>query len=44
LAPGYIGLYQVDAILRPGTPTGDAVPVQLGLGGALSNIVTIAVQ
>jgi uncharacterized protein (TIGR03437 family) len=44
LAPGYSGLYQVDAIILPGTPAGDAVPVQLTIGGVSSNVVTIAVQ
>jgi uncharacterized protein (TIGR03437 family) len=44
LAPGYIGLYQVDAIIQPGTPTGDGVSVQITINGVGSNVVTIAVQ
>jgi uncharacterized protein (TIGR03437 family) len=44
LAPGYVGLYQVNAQVPPGIPAGAAVPVAVSIGGVASNTVTIAVQ
>jgi uncharacterized protein (TIGR03437 family) len=44
LAPGYVGLYQVNIEIPDTVPTGDAVPVTLSIGGAPANTVTIAVQ
>jgi len=44
LAPGYAGLYQVNAIVPPGTPTGNPVSVVLTIGESTSNTVTLAVQ
>jgi minor extracellular serine protease Vpr len=44
LAPGYVGLYQVNIQVPVGVPSGDAVPVTLNIGGVAANIVTIAVQ
>mgnify|MGYP001590268716 FL=1 len=44
LAPGFIGLYQVNARLRPHTPTGDNVPVVLQYGSTSSNVVTLAIR
>jgi uncharacterized protein (TIGR03437 family) len=44
LAPGEVGLYQVNVQLPSGVPPGSAVPVQIAMGSAVSNIVTIAVQ
>lgn len=44
LAPGFLGLYQVNATLPAGAPTGSAVAVSLSIGGATSNTVTIAVE
>jgi uncharacterized protein (TIGR03437 family) len=44
LVPGFVGLYQVNAVVPAGTPAGDAVPVVLSIGGATSNTVTIAVK
>jgi uncharacterized protein (TIGR03437 family) len=44
LAPGFVGLYQVNAQVPANAPTGDAVPVVLTIGAATSNAVTIAVQ
>jgi uncharacterized protein (TIGR03437 family) len=43
LAPGYVGLYQVNARVPVGAPSGPAVPVLISIGGAISNTVTIAV-
>ena len=44
LAPDYVGLYQVNAMLPAVAPAGSAVPVVISIGGAASNTVTIAVQ
>jgi uncharacterized protein (TIGR03437 family) len=44
LAPGFVGLYQVNAQVPTGAPSGNAVPVILNIGGVASNTVTIAVQ
>ena len=43
LAPGFVGLYQVDIEIPQGAPGGNAVPVALSIGGVKSNTVTIAV-
>jgi uncharacterized protein (TIGR03437 family) len=44
LAPGYAGLYQVNAQVPAGAAKGSAVPVTISIGGAGSNAVTVAVQ
>jgi len=44
LAPGFVGLYQVNVPIPGGVQPGDAVPVSLTIGGVSSNTVTIAVQ
>ena len=45
LAPGFVGLYQVDVQIPSNVPTGDAVPLQLGTAeGQASNTVTIAIS
>jgi uncharacterized protein (TIGR03437 family) len=44
LTPGLVGLYQVNAVVPVGTPTGSAVPVFLQVGSATTNSVAIAVQ
>ena len=44
LAPGFVGLYQVNAVVPANVPTGAAIPVVLSAGGVISNTVTIAVQ
>ena len=43
LAPGFVGLYQVNALVPEGVTAGGAVPVAISIGGATSNTVTIAV-
>jgi uncharacterized protein (TIGR03437 family) len=43
LAPGYVGLYQVNVTV-PAAAAGNAVPVVISMGGAMSNTVTIAAQ
>ena len=44
LAPGFVGLYQVNAQVPSGAATGSAVPVVLTINGFASNTVTIAVR
>ena len=44
LAPGFIGLYQVNVRVPADAPSGSAVGVSLRIGGAESNVVTIAVE
>ena len=44
LAPSFVGLYQVNARIPDGAPTGDAVSVVLSIGGTTSNTVTIAIE
>lgn len=44
LAPGFVGLYQVNVTIPPGTAPGSFVPVQLTINGRASNNVTVAVR
>ncbi len=44
LAPGFVGLYQVNVRIAAATPAGDAVTLQIQIGGQSSNMATIAVQ
>jgi uncharacterized protein (TIGR03437 family) len=44
LAPGFVGLYQVNAQVPDTVVPGDAVPLTLSIGGAVSNTVTIAIR
>jgi uncharacterized protein (TIGR03437 family) len=44
LAPSFVGLYQVNAQVPDTVVPGDAVPVTLSIGGAVSNSVTIAIR
>jgi uncharacterized protein (TIGR03437 family) len=44
LAPGAMGLYQVNVQVPQGASVGDAVRLTLSVGGVASNSVTIAVQ
>jgi uncharacterized protein (TIGR03437 family) len=44
LAPGYVGLYQVNALVPAGVASGSAVPLTITVGGVTSNTVTIPVQ
>ena len=44
LAPGFVGLYQINVQVPQNAPTGDAVQLMINIGGATSNTVTIAVQ
>jgi uncharacterized protein (TIGR03437 family) len=44
LAPGYVGLYQVNVQVPAAVAAGSAVPLTISIGGVTSNTVTIAVQ
>jgi uncharacterized protein (TIGR03437 family) len=44
LAPGFVGLYQVNFQIPATAPSGNAVTVSLSIGGATSNTATIAIQ
>jgi len=44
LAPGFIGLYQVNVQVPQGVAAGDAVPVMLSIGAVASNTVVIFVH
>jgi uncharacterized protein (TIGR03437 family) len=44
LAPGFVGLYQVNALVPAGAASGGAVPVAISMGGVQSNTVTMAVK
>ncbi len=44
LAPGFVGLYQVNAHVPAGITTGSQVPVLITSGGTTSNLATIAVK
>jgi uncharacterized protein (TIGR03437 family) len=43
LAPGFVGLYQVNVTVPDGITPGDAVPLVLTIGGATSNTATVAI-
>jgi uncharacterized protein (TIGR03437 family) len=44
LAPGYIGLWQINVTIPQGTPSGSSVPVRVLINGTPSNLVSIAVR
>jgi uncharacterized protein (TIGR03437 family) len=44
LAPGFVGLYQVNVTVPSNAPSGNAVPLVLSINGAVSNTVTMAIQ
>ncbi len=44
LAPGAIGLWQINVTIPSGIATGNAVPMRVVIDGASSNLVTIAVK
>jgi uncharacterized protein (TIGR03437 family) len=45
LSPLFVGVNQINVVLGAGTPTGNAVPVQIQVNGSTnSNLVTIAVS
>ena len=44
MAPGYVGLWQINAVIPANITPGPAVPVTISAGGVTSNTATIAVQ
>ena len=44
LAPGFVGLYQVNVQVPGNVPSGNEVPLVISLGAGRSNSVTIALQ
>ena len=44
LAPGYVGLYQVNLIVPTGVAAGPSVPVVITAAGAASATVTVAIR
>jgi uncharacterized protein (TIGR03437 family) len=44
LAPGFIGLYQVNVEVPADAPVGAAVPLEIVIGGMKSNTVTVAIS
>jgi len=44
MAPGFVGLWQINAVVPQSVTPGFAVPLVISAGGATSNTVTIAVQ
>ena len=44
LAPGFIGLYQVNVMVPAGTPPGLSIPLMLKVGSEQSNPVLVALQ
>jgi uncharacterized protein (TIGR03437 family) len=44
LAPGFAGLYQVNAVVPQSVTPGSAVSLQITIGAQTSGTVTIAVQ
>jgi uncharacterized protein (TIGR03437 family) len=43
LAPGFVGLYQINAVIPAGTPEGCYLPITVTFAGTVSNTVTAAV-
>jgi len=45
MTPQFVGVYQLNIVIQPGTPTGDKVPLQIVMGGITTTAaVTIAVS
>jgi len=44
LAPGFVGLYQINVAVPDGVTPGSAVSLTVTIGGVTSNSVTLAVQ
>jgi uncharacterized protein (TIGR03437 family) len=44
LAPGYIGLYQVNVLIPASTPPGLGIPLTLKVAGQTSNTVPVSIQ
>ena len=44
LAPGFVGLWQLNVLIPDNAPTGNAVPLVISFGGRTSSVTTIAVN
>jgi uncharacterized protein (TIGR03437 family) len=44
LAPGLVGVYQINAKIPVEIPANSSVPVEIRIGDGSSNVVTIAVR
>jgi uncharacterized protein (TIGR03437 family) len=44
LAPGFVGLYQINTRIPAGVSPGDAVPIQVSVDNFVSNGATIAIR
>ncbi len=44
LTPGQVGLYQINTALPADVRTGNTIPIQIAMKGAVSNSATIAIQ
>jgi hypothetical protein len=44
LAAGFVGLWQVNLTIPPGTPADSAVPVRVVINGTPNNTVTVGVR
>lgn len=44
LAPGFVGLWQVNANVPAATASGSAIPIQIVMNGMISNTTTLSVQ
>jgi uncharacterized protein (TIGR03437 family) len=44
MAPGFVGLYQVNFRVPPGAPVGAEVPLSLSVAGVQSNVVKLSVR
>jgi uncharacterized protein (TIGR03437 family) len=44
LAPGFVGLWQINVAIPAGTPTGSAIPIRVVIDSTSSNIVTVAIH
>ncbi|MDR3702223.1 MAG: hypothetical protein P4L56_21430 [Candidatus Sulfopaludibacter sp.] len=45
MTPQFVGVYQINIIIAPGTPTGDAIPLQITMSGITTpSNITIAVS
>jgi uncharacterized protein (TIGR03437 family) len=44
LAPGFVGVYQINVLVPLSVPAGSAVPVSVSIGGVISKTMTIALH
>jgi uncharacterized protein (TIGR03437 family) len=45
MSPQFVGVYQLNIVIAPGTPTGDKIPLQISMGGVTTpSSITIAVS